>query len=858
MNKIGFLRIFTLIVCCAGITTTHAQYKKKKTTSVVNEPIAPAESAATEKGALRDVILVGDNGQQQLDEQDRTKRLQDITCVPEGPACPAAALQDGDDLIEINLENSDLQNIIAWISAQYHVSFVSEETLQPLPAGSKTITGNSIIFHSHKSLSKKEMWDLFITFLDLYGLTLVATAHADIYKIKITEPNKAQSANKTALPSYINVHWKNLPQDDMRIRYIYFVKNSTLAALQGIVDAFRSNTATLQPLEKLNAFIMTDKSSNIRALMQIVDDLDQITSPEVLSVLRLRNTDAEVVKNLYEELTKQEDPQKLAARILGAKKAPTAVYFPASVRLIAEPRTNTLIILGDKDGIKKVEDFILKYVDVELEIPYSPVYVYELQYVSADAMAQLLNEVTKFAPNSPAAQSGGVRQGDKYLQPMTFQPEPSGNRLLIRAEKEDYLKVREIIKQLDVKQPQIAIEVLVVDVNSTDSRELGVQIRNKDFNTISKNLNFQNSGLPNASGTSQPVIDPNTGSIVSNLISLAANQDPGSTLLTITSATGGVWGIFKALQTVVHTNVIANPFLITTNKYQAQVSIGQTRRVLTAQVVGVATANALGDVSASLTVKITPQINALGIINLDIAINIDTFTDATNPNDANKNVKTIRTNTSVGNKEILAIGGLLQTTQNDSTTEVPLLGSIPVIGWFFKNKTKSIIKDNLLVFIAPRIVEPLLEGGLTQHTQVKADNAKIDFREMTEPATRRDPIHRWFFRDKMDENADTVDIFVQQKHKMVNIDVPPLLMCNQKCEFGDSIHNPVTPEEIRAKQCPDLSITTTGQKPTTPHKAKELDGCEHPCEALISANDSKKYRSGSLVSVFPDAQGVGA
>ena len=64
--------------------------------------------------------------------------------------------------------------------------------------------------------------------------------------------------------------------------------------------------------------------------------LDQLTSPEALSVLRLKNTDAEAVKKLYEELTKEQDPQKLTARLIGPKKAPTSVYFPTAIHLIAE------------------------------------------------------------------------------------------------------------------------------------------------------------------------------------------------------------------------------------------------------------------------------------------------------------------------------------------------------------------------------------------------------------------------------------------------------------------------------------------------------------------------------------------
>ena len=79
--------------------------------------------------------------------------------------------------------------------------------------------------------------------------------------------------------------------------------------------------------------------------------------------------------------------------------------------------------------------------------------------VNADAatVADIMNGVTKFGSNTTAARTGGVRGADKYLKSMTFTPEPSGNRIVIRGEYEDYLKAKEIIERLDEPQPQVAV-----------------------------------------------------------------------------------------------------------------------------------------------------------------------------------------------------------------------------------------------------------------------------------------------------------------------------------------------------------------------------------------------------------------
>jgi general secretion pathway protein D len=702
---------------------------------------------------------------EQTDQVNESDDEGTIFAKPTKPLYPNTATDDPDDMIEVNFENADLSNLLSWLESTYGITFITDDAISPLPAGGKAIAGNKITFKTHKALTKKQVWDLVLTFLDLFGLGLVETAQSTFYKVVTTDQNSQRSINRNPLPSYINIRWAELPHSDARIRYTYFVNNSTLGTIQPIVDAFRSVTSSLKPLPDLNAFIITDKASNIRSIMQIVEELDGASMPEAMSVLKLKHADAEDVKNLFDNLTKSEDSRGLAARLMGAKKTPTTVYFPENTRIFAERRTNTLIILGTQEGINKVEEFIVNYVDTALKIPYSPLYIYELQYTKAEDIATILTNVTKFAQDSAAAQAGGVRDNDKYLRPMTFQAESSGNRLLINAEKEDYLKVLEIIKQLDVKQPQVAIEVLIVNVTSTDNREIGVQIRNKDLNTINKNVDFQTSGFPSPSGPKSPVIDSTTGSIAANLISLAQNQTPGATLISIANGLNGVWAMFKILETRIHANVVSNPFLTTTNNYTAQVSLGESRYVQTGQIQSQLQTATFGYVTANVTVNITPLINNDGNINLDISINIDSFTDATNPQSATKDTKTVKTNANVGNGEVLALGGLLKTNISESISKVPFLGDIPVLGWLFKNKVKVKSKDNLLVFISPRVVEPQLQGGMDEYSKDKEEHAKAVASSIYKPAERRDAIHRWFFHDNQDEQSEYIDSFIQKNNQ---------------------------------------------------------------------------------------------
>jgi general secretion pathway protein D len=673
--------------------------------------------------------------------------------------------------IDVNFDKADLSNILSWISNLFKVSFLTDDALNPVPQrGGKTYTvaDKKITFKTHVPLTKRQVWDLFLTFLDLWGISIQRTSHPEIYQIVPTDNTAPNSVTKGSIPAYIGTNWEDLPDSDVYIRYVYFVKNASLSTLQTILNDLRSNTARLDAFPDLNAFIIADTASNIRSLMQIVDELDSLAMPEELVVLRLKNAVAQDVVSMYSTLVGDSEPKTPASILFGGKRIPKKMYFSSDTKLIPEPRTNSLVILGARDAVNKVVDFISTYIDTEIKQPYSPLYVYELQYASAADIKTLLEKVTAFSKDSAAAKNGGVLGNDKYLQPMTFEAEADGNRLIIRGEKEDYLRVRDLIKELDVKQPQVAIEVLIVDVMSEDNRELGIQMRNKRPNDIVKNMDFQNSGLPSAGGTSAGPVVSTTGSIAADLISLAVGQSVGSMLVSLGSAsTGGVWAMFKILQTFAKTQIIANPFLIATNNYKATISIGQTRRIQTSLVVSGGPQQAsFQDLSANLSLEVTPLINSEGIINLVINFQLVDFLNPVSNDPATNGERFahyINTNASVANGEVLAFGGLLKTQENEQTTLAPVLGQIPLIGWFFKNKTKLKTKDNILIFISPRVVEPHPESGVGPYTEEKINVARQSMDLFHSANAHRDPINRWFFRDHSHEQEELVEDYITRK-----------------------------------------------------------------------------------------------
>lgn len=681
--------------------------------------------------------------------------------LPETIVVEETPLQMDDATIELYFENADLQNFIKQIEDLFDITFIMDDALEPLPQNAKSLKGNKITYRTEKPITRARAWSVFNTFLNIAGFSIIPHTNERTYRIvPITQ------AQRGPVPTYIGVPSTTLPDTDELIRYVYFLENNTVEGIRGVVEQFRSTASTAVYLNEHRGFILTDISYNIKKLMEIIHELDKVTMPESLSVLKLRQADAKQIKELYETLTGG-DKQQFGPRPPAGvqKKSPGSLALPENVTIIAEPRNNSLILLGPKAAREQIEEFV-KTIDVSIDQAYSPVHTYQLKFANAETIAEIMNNVTKFGADTDAGKSGGVRGGDKYLRPMTFIAEPATNTLVIKGHYEDYLKAEKIIQTLDANQPQVAIEVLILAVTADQRKELGSQIRSKvdgiDLGggisgLVGNNIKFQTSGLYRGKDLPSSIAQ-NTGAnsfgvkrLLGNLldvISAPTAAGVGNTIISMGQDIYGVWGIMQLLETVSNVQLVSNPFLIATNKTPALVELGETRRVQTAVVAGAtasADISAFGDESANLQVQITPQINSDGMIVMNLEINVDTFTEPAEPTSATKQTRKIKTSATVANKQVLAIGGLIREVISEGMNKVPILGDIPLIGWLFKNKQKRKVEQNLLILLSTRIIEPANTKDLDRYNQKHFDRYQENLSFGIGASTPRDPIHKMFF-----------------------------------------------------------------------------------------------------------------
>ena len=681
--------------------------------------------------------------------------------------------EEEEERFEINLKKATLSQLVTYIEKLFDIVFITSDAIKlkkddTTPARDG-VEAHLITFNTHKPLKREAIWDLFLTFLNLANLSTVPQGQPGFYRIMPIE-----TAGRAPVPSFVGHPPEVLPDNDSIIRYVFFVENSPLPTIAELAKSMASKTAKVNQFDDMNAIVITDRSSNIRSLMKIINEIDKET-PEIVSVVKLKKADAVEVQKLYESLVKEESPRGIA-QILG-KKGATSLYFTGDARVIADQRTNSIILLGPKVAVERIEEFVRNHIDKDLYIPHSPLHIYPLQFARATDVAQILQKVTSFAPTSDAARFGGVRGGEKYFGPVKITPDEAGNRLIIKAEDDDYLHLEEVIKKLDVKQPQVAIEALIVNVETGNTKILGSQTRSELASLTKsgfpiKGLEFQTSGLHNETGQSSLQLNTTEGSsgsssnsnLLGNLLSLATSQDVGSMLVSIGNHINP-WALFKMLDKHTHSNVVASPFITTTNKCPATIQTGETRYVKTGELqTSTGPTSSYGDKEANLTMKVTPQINSDGMIQMKIEIDINEFVNTTQKDNANTYNKSINTVANVADGQMLVLGGMTRSKKLDSSNKAPL-GDVPVVGWLFKSKRKIEQKESLLIFIVPHIISDS-ESTTEIYTKNKIHDVNYMLAEEAKRnKNKKDPIDATFFADTSETTKVEFDEFLNGETK---------------------------------------------------------------------------------------------
>ena len=530
---------------------------------------------------------------------------------------------------------------------------------------------------SSTPMSPDAFYEAFLSILQVHGY--VAVTSGDLIKI-VPDATARQYAGPIGAGG-------SAGGDDI-ITQVVQVQNVGAAQLVPILRPLIPQYGHLAAHPGSNMLIISDRSANVTRMLTIIRRIDQ-SNDEDIEVVRLEHASAAEIVRIMTALTAQ----------------PRADGIPVSTSLVADARTNSVLIGGDKSERLRLRALIA-HLDTPLE-DGGDTQVRYLRYADAEELAtklqQQMTSQTQAAGGQAAAAGGSAAQ----LSNVSVWADTQTNALVVNAPPKLMRSLMLIVDKLDIRRAQVLVEAIIVEVIADKTAELGVTwaVEGTSSNTPISVTNFPDFGPGvvqiGAAAGSGGQVDP-TGLIGEGItFGLGRISDSGVSFA----------AILRAMEGDANTNIISTPSIVTTDNEEATLNVGQEVPFVTGSYSN--TGSAGGAVNPFQTIQreqigvklvITPQINEGNSLLLTINQEISNIASSAQAVDLITNQRIIETTVIVDDGEILVLGGLIEDVLRESEQRVPVLGRIPILGNLFRSRKTDKVKTNLFVFIRAKIL----------------------------------------------------------------------------------------------------------------------------------------------------------
>jgi len=644
------------------------------------------------------------------------------------------AVESGEQ-VQLDFNDVELSVVIDTIARLTGKNFIYDDRVR----GRVTIV-------SPTKITVEEAYAVFESVLQVKGFTTVQGPGGAIKVIPLREAKESnvETVRSGAAP----------PASDRFITRLIPLEYIDAEAIAETLKPLVSKDASLVAYPPTNTVILTDAATNISRILSIVRSIDVETFKEELSVIELEHADATTLAQQLSEIFGADVAEASATGT--AARLPTRARRPGQptqastaelaskgqVRIITDERTNSLIVLASRQRTAEIRDVVAR-----LDVPVrggGRIQVYYLKHADAEELANTLSALLSGQPAPTAA--GGLTPGigggisaastgaagtaqtlrssiTELAGGVTVTADPPTNSVLIQASQEGYNTISQVISLLDIPRPQVLVEALIMEVDVSDSIDLGfsglVRITQGDGDSF-----VIGSLTDSVLGTEED--DEDAGGILDNLLGAIADN-PANFLggAAVESGTTLIQGLIRASATVNGTNILSAPHILTLDNEEAEIKVGDNIPIISSRVQSAAGIDVTDDDTTSslatsqnierqdigITLRVTPQISEGDTLRLEI------FQEVTAVNEgltgitgsaqevgvalSNRKIENVVT---VADEETVVIGGLIDEIQQDQESKVPWLGDIPILGWLFKTTGDSIQKRNLLVFLTPHII----------------------------------------------------------------------------------------------------------------------------------------------------------
>lgn len=581
-----------------------------------------------------------------------------------GPSVSLARAQDS----VLNFQDADIRAFIDDVSLVTGYTFI----VDPEVRGLVTIT-------SQVALDEAGVFEVFLATLRVNGYAAVRT-RPGVYQI-LPEADGPRAGGAGSDASYVTAV----------VRLNHASARSAVTALRPMMSA----QGVINPVEGSNVLIMVDHAANVQRARSVLAGLDRDTS--VFEMVAMENVSATDMANIIEGM-----------RNRSGTNEDDSLF---GVTVVPVPSSNSILLRGERDAVDQMRDLAAR-VDAVSRSSQD----YRVVYLSHADGASLLPIIENISAeiageDSPA---GGVS--------VAFHA--ATNALIVNAPPDAQRQIEQVIRQLDIRRPQVLVEAIIVEISDSASRDLGLQflLSGDDDGDAPFVMSRYNNARPNLLAITGALTfaenDEDTGTTPS-LRTAAINS-----LLAASGITAGFGGqdsngnlfgvILNAVRDDQDSNILSTPSILTLDNEEASILVGQQIPITTGEALGANNTNPFRTIErqdVGVQLEVRPQISEGDTIRLFIRQEVSSIFGpvSSNSTDLITNNREIQTTVLADNGEIIVLGGLIQQDQQDSVSAVPGLGRLPGVGRLFRSEGQSTVRTNLMVFIRPTIIRSAVD-----------------------------------------------------------------------------------------------------------------------------------------------------
>lgn len=694
------------------------------------------------------------------------------------------------DFVEVNIEE-----VIKYFAERLRKKFIYDPS----------ILNGKITIISPTEVTVDEAWAALLSAMEIRGFVIYPSG--PYLKIE-----KVVNARKSPVPLY---NAQKAPGDDSYITRIITPKYLSVGDIRNAVrDLLSRSGGDVIEHAPTNTLIISDYASNIRRIVKILNILDVEGFSEQIEVVTLNHASATDIARKVTEFFPQQTAAATRRSTRRTRRSRSSIASSSGnkqeviQKVVADERTNSIIILGSERGIEQVRSFIER-VDIPIEGGGGQIHVYPLQNVKAEDISQTLASLTSgkkatISTTSASSRSSRNNPANPSVQTVAellggevkITADSATNSLVIQASPRDYEVLKQIIQKLDIRRRQVFIESVILEASTSTGSRFGTQGTAPLFQTSKLNQGTNASPVDSTFVGSLGSLSESLDSLLLNpsqLTGLALGFRSGGTYsVNITDAEGNsktrnlplLSAIVRLSAGSNSLNVLSTPHILATANEEATIEIGeeipQLGSTQTAST-GLATQN-FTRLKVATELTITPQVNAGDYLTLNIQQKIDEVGGAANPQTGQ--VPTInrqaKTTVIVKDGQTIVIGGLMRDRKREQVSKVPFLGDIPILGWLFKSKTTDVEKVNLLLFITPHIIRDT------------ADSDDVFFKKLKQ---REDFMEKIGMEEKSGipisgYSKEQLDFLDDDYVKSLHLRVLPVVSPERKEEMGPDIQKP--------------------------------------------------------------------